>query len=97
MTVIVDIPKRTDKERGLLLSGLVVVGVETVVVVTLGHSTGSELVRKRRFQSPLYFCLDSHDIDLLPCHSMGMWTSSAFRLTSLPFLHSYGSPIPREL
>lgn len=54
MTAIVEIPKELTK-TGLLLSGLVVVGVETVVVVTLGHSTGSELVRKHRFQSPLYF------------------------------------------
>lgn len=94
MTAIVEIPKELTK-TGLLLSGLVVVGVETVVVVTLGHSTGSE--KAQVSISALFFCLDSHDIDTVALSFIGMWTSSAFRLTCPPLLRSYGSPIPREL
>lgn len=48
MKAIVDIPKELTRKE-LLLSGFVVVGVETVVVVTVGHSTGSELLRKANF------------------------------------------------
>jgi len=96
MRAIVEIPKELTK-RGLLLSGLVVVGVETVVVVTLGHSTGSELVRSADLDLRFIFCLDSHDIDTAAFSFIGMWTSSAFRLTCSPLLHSYGPPIPREL
>ena len=64
MKALVEIPKGLTK-KGLLLSCLVIVAVETVVVVTVEHRlrTGQKETACR-FKSPLVFlCLNSHDID----------------------------------